>query len=120
MRVDEKLQRPAAISAGDTSTLELEPDRAWPDPDVRQDVETAFCRATAASARWLADVIVTSAFATIRRPCPPGASRTERMRSRTLTGTPVRRSTQNVWMAWNARFATTLREGPRSPSSDAG
>jgi hypothetical protein len=77
----------------------------------------AFCLASAASARWLAGVICRSAFAVIRRPCPPGACRTERMRSSTRTGTPVRGSTQNVLLAWNVRFATTLREGPRSPSS---
>src|SRR5437773_8836080 len=41
MRVDEKLQRTAAISAGDTATLEIEPTRDWPEPDVPQDFETA-------------------------------------------------------------------------------
>ena len=41
MRVDEKLQRTAAISAGDTAALEIEPARDWPEPDVPQDLETA-------------------------------------------------------------------------------
>ena len=34
MRIDEKLQRTATISAGDTATLEIEPTRDWPEPDV--------------------------------------------------------------------------------------
>ena len=45
MRIDEKLQRPAAISAGDTATLEIEPTTDWPEPDVPQDFETALVAA---------------------------------------------------------------------------
>jgi hypothetical protein len=45
MRVDEKLQRTAAISAGDTATLEIEPASDWPEPDVPQDLETALVAA---------------------------------------------------------------------------
>ena len=45
MRIDEKLQRTAAISAGDTATLEIEPTRDWPEPDVPQDFETALVAA---------------------------------------------------------------------------
>ena len=45
MRVDEKLQRTAAISAGDTATFEIEPTRDWPEPDVPQDLETALVTA---------------------------------------------------------------------------
>ncbi|HEY1004387.1 MAG TPA: YdeI/OmpD-associated family protein [Streptosporangiaceae bacterium] len=45
MRIDEKLQRTAAISAGDTAALEIEPARAWPEPDVPQDFETALVAA---------------------------------------------------------------------------
>jgi hypothetical protein len=45
MRVDEKLQRTAAISAGDTATVEIEPTRDWPEPDVPQDLETALLAA---------------------------------------------------------------------------
>jgi hypothetical protein len=37
MRVDEKLQRTAAISVGDTAALEIEPARDWPEPNVPQD-----------------------------------------------------------------------------------
>jgi hypothetical protein len=45
MRVDEKLQRTAAIGAGDTATLEIEPTGDWPEPDVPQDFETALVAA---------------------------------------------------------------------------
>ena len=45
MRVDEKLQQTAAISAGDTATLEIEPTRDWPEPDVPQDLEAALVTA---------------------------------------------------------------------------
>ena len=45
MRVDEKLQQTAAISAGDTATLEIEPTEGWPEPDVPQDFTTALAAA---------------------------------------------------------------------------
>src|SRR2546421_7180094 len=45
MRVDEKLQQTAAIGAGDTATLEIEPTGDWPEPDVPQDFETALVAA---------------------------------------------------------------------------
>ena len=45
MRVDEKLQRTAALSAGDTATLEIEPAGDWPEPDVPPDLETALVAA---------------------------------------------------------------------------
>ena len=45
MRIDEKLQRTAAISAGDTATLEIEPTSDWPEPDVPRDFETALVTA---------------------------------------------------------------------------
>ena len=45
MRVDEKLERTAAISAGDTVTIEIEPTGDWPEPSVPQDFETALATA---------------------------------------------------------------------------
>lgn len=45
MRVDVELQRTAAISAGDTAALEIEPARDWPEPNVPQDLETALATA---------------------------------------------------------------------------
>jgi hypothetical protein len=45
MKVDEKLQQTAAINAGDTAALEIEPTGDWPEPDVPQDFETALAAA---------------------------------------------------------------------------
>jgi len=45
MRVDDELQQAAAISAGDTATLELEPTKDWPEPDMPGDFETALAAA---------------------------------------------------------------------------
>jgi uncharacterized protein YdeI (YjbR/CyaY-like superfamily) len=45
MRIDEKQQQTAAISAGDTARLEIEPLKDWPEPNVPQDFETALAAA---------------------------------------------------------------------------
>jgi hypothetical protein len=45
MSVDEKLQQAAGISVGDTATLEIEPTKDWPEPDVPQDFEMALTAA---------------------------------------------------------------------------
>jgi hypothetical protein len=45
MRVDRKLQQTAAVSAGDTATLEIQPTKDWPEPTVPQDLETALTAA---------------------------------------------------------------------------
>ena len=45
MRVDRKLQRAAALSAGDTATLEIESLKDWPEPNVPQDLEAALAAA---------------------------------------------------------------------------
>jgi hypothetical protein len=45
MRIDGKLQRAAALSAGDTATLEIESLKDWPEPNVPQDLETALASA---------------------------------------------------------------------------
>ena len=45
MRIDGKLQRAAAVSAGDTATLEIEPLKDWPEPSVPQDLEAALAAA---------------------------------------------------------------------------
>jgi Domain of unknown function (DUF1905)/Bacteriocin-protection, YdeI or OmpD-Associated len=45
MRIDGKLQRTAALGAGDIATLEIEPLKAWPEPSVPQDLETALAAA---------------------------------------------------------------------------
>ena len=45
MRMDGKLQHSAALSAGDTATLEIEPLKNWPEPKVPQDLDTALAAA---------------------------------------------------------------------------
>jgi uncharacterized protein YdeI (YjbR/CyaY-like superfamily) len=45
MRIDENQQQTAGISAGDTATLEIEPLKDWPEPNVPQDFETALAAA---------------------------------------------------------------------------
>src|ERR1700692_2546559 len=45
MRIDRKLQKTAALSAGDTATLEIETRKDWPEPNVPQDLETALAAA---------------------------------------------------------------------------
>ena len=45
IRVDEKLQRTAGMSAGDTAAIEIEPARDWPEPNVPQDLEAALAAA---------------------------------------------------------------------------
>jgi Domain of unknown function (DUF1905)/Bacteriocin-protection, YdeI or OmpD-Associated len=45
MRVDGKLQQTAAISVGCTATLEIEPNKDWPEPNVPQDFEAALASA---------------------------------------------------------------------------
>ena len=45
MRIDRKLQRTAALSAGDTATLEIDLLKDWPEPNVPQDLEAALAAA---------------------------------------------------------------------------
>jgi hypothetical protein len=45
MRVDARLQQTAAVSVGDAATLEIEPTRDWPEPNVPQDFEAALAAA---------------------------------------------------------------------------
>ena len=45
MRVDDSLQDAAAISAGDTATLDIETTKEWPEPSVPQDLATALAAA---------------------------------------------------------------------------
>ena len=45
MRIEGKLQRIAALSAGDTATLEIESLKDWPEPNVPQDLDTALAAA---------------------------------------------------------------------------
>src|SRR5579864_3625626 len=45
MRIDRKLLREVALSAGDTATLEIEALKEWPEPTVPADLETALVAA---------------------------------------------------------------------------
>ncbi len=45
MRIDEKQQQTAAISAGDTATLEIERLKDWPEPNLPEDFEAALAAA---------------------------------------------------------------------------
>ena len=45
MKVDKELQQTAALSTGDTATLEIEPRKDWPEPSVPQDLDTALTAA---------------------------------------------------------------------------
>jgi hypothetical protein len=45
MRVDRKLQQAAALSAGETATLGIQPLKEWPEPDVPRDLERALAAA---------------------------------------------------------------------------
>lgn len=40
-KVDEKMQKKIEAKAGDTVTLEFEPSKDWPDPDIPQDLKVA-------------------------------------------------------------------------------
>jgi hypothetical protein len=45
IKIDGKLQRAAALGAGATATLELEPLKDWPEPNVPKDLEAALSAA---------------------------------------------------------------------------
>lgn len=45
MRIDRQLQESAAVSAGDSATLEIESLKDWPEPSVPQDLKTALAAA---------------------------------------------------------------------------
>jgi hypothetical protein len=45
MRIDGKLRKSAALRAGDTATLEIEPLKDWPEPKVPPDLKSALAAA---------------------------------------------------------------------------
>lgn len=45
VRIDPKLQRAARLSAGDTASVEIEPIKDWPEPEVPQDLRRALAGA---------------------------------------------------------------------------
>ena len=45
MKIDRRLQKSAALGAGDSATLEIESVKEWPEPSVPQDLKTALAGA---------------------------------------------------------------------------
>jgi hypothetical protein len=45
MKIDRKLQKSAALSVGESATLEIESVKDWPEPSVPQDLKTALAAA---------------------------------------------------------------------------
>jgi hypothetical protein len=45
MKIDRKLQKGAAVGAGDSAAVELEPIKDWPEPNVPQDLKRAVAAA---------------------------------------------------------------------------
>jgi hypothetical protein len=45
IKLDRKLQKAAAVGAGDSATLEVEPLKEWPEPDIPQDLQSALAAA---------------------------------------------------------------------------
>lgn len=45
MKIDRKLEKAAAIRAGDSATLEVAPRKEWPEPGVPQDLQSALAGA---------------------------------------------------------------------------
>jgi hypothetical protein len=51
-RVSSALGKSAGVQAGDTVTVEIEPMKTWPRPEVPQDLRQALIKVPAASALW--------------------------------------------------------------------
>lgn len=45
MRIDGRLQKSAGLGAGDVATLDIEPTKDWPEPNVPQDLQAALSAA---------------------------------------------------------------------------
>ncbi|USQ76010.1 YdeI/OmpD-associated family protein [Ornithinimicrobium cryptoxanthini] len=52
LAVDEQLQTALSLSDGDTVDVELEPTRAWPEPDLPEDFEAALTDASDLAEPW--------------------------------------------------------------------
>lgn len=51
-RVDANLHKAAGVNAGDSATLEIEPTKAWPRPEIPEDLQKALRAAPAAQDLW--------------------------------------------------------------------
>lgn len=45
MRIDNHLQQAAAVGPGDTATIDIQPTKEWPEPNLPQDLEAALAAA---------------------------------------------------------------------------
>jgi hypothetical protein len=52
LKVDNKLQEAVGVNAGDTVTLEIEPSKDWPEPEIPQDFATALAGASDIHELW--------------------------------------------------------------------
>jgi hypothetical protein len=52
MKIDRQLQEIAALSAGDSATVEIEPVKDWPEPSVPQDLKRALAAAPQIQDLW--------------------------------------------------------------------
>lgn len=51
-RIDDKLGKSAGVKAGDTVTLEIEPIKDWPEPEVPADIQKGLAAHSETSAMW--------------------------------------------------------------------
>lgn len=52
LKVDNKLQKAVGVNAGDTVTLEIEPTKDWPEPEIPQDFATSLAGASDIHELW--------------------------------------------------------------------
>lgn len=52
-RVDNNLSKAADVTAGDTVTLEIEPIKEWPEPEIPDDLQTALTADAKARTLWM-------------------------------------------------------------------
>src|SRR5580765_1432511 len=52
LKVDKKLSRGLAVREGDTVTVEVDPTKDWPEPDVPKEFQTALADAADTSELW--------------------------------------------------------------------
>jgi hypothetical protein len=52
LKVDNKLQKAVGVNAGDTVTLEIEPTKDWPEPEIPEDFATALAGASDIHDLW--------------------------------------------------------------------
>jgi hypothetical protein len=64
-RIDDALSKAAGIAVGDTVTLAIEPSKAWPEPEVPEDLQAALDAEPPVQAMW-ADITVAARWDWLR------------------------------------------------------